>query len=157
MVDSEEGDGGRSVEVNCEVIEGISLLLPVGYESTYYSFDVLIEQEACFALNMESLFLHRILDECQFIAVVNDGLFVIQDGYVLGSLRVEDGFLFIVFCEDVEEGFDEGGGVGGSGEGERRGSGEFVPVPPDELLLAELLLLFDLPLHIYYTSIRTKQ
>lgn len=72
-------------------------------------------------------------------------------------LGVEDGFLFIFFGEDAEEGFDEGGGIGCGGEDERRGRGEFVPVPPDDLLLAQLLLLFDLPLHIYYTTTHRNQ
>jgi hypothetical protein len=151
MVHSEEGYRWRGLVVDCEVVEGITLLLPASDEAAYHSFDVPIQQEAGLALQVKSFLLQGVLDDCQFIAMVDDGLFVIQNGYVLGGLWVEDGLLSIVLNEDAEEGFDERGGIGGGGEGERRGGGEFVAVPADELLLAQLLLLFDLPLHIYYT------
>jgi hypothetical protein len=122
----------------------------VPHEAADHAFDLLVEEEAGLALKRKSFLLHGVLDYCEFVAVVHDGLLVIEDGYEFGGVRIEDGLLPVVFTEGTEEGLDEGGGVGGSGKGEGTCRGQLVPLPPDHLLLAQLLLLFDLPLHIYY-------
>lgn len=43
--------------LDCEVIEGITLLLPVRYKATYHSLDMLIEEKAGLALKVKYVLL----------------------------------------------------------------------------------------------------